>query len=262
MIFFYIFTDNDMITSFSNPNYQLNDADALNSNLPASQYYHDNGTHIYDEPANLVAMDDDEDVSMDTTTKSNSSSKRRKKYAHMDANTMGVVGSASVSPSYMSMTSPDSMTSEEQYSVESGFLSPGERTASMVEIEHTEPLSTDSDGQTSDANSTNDNRRRKGGFLGYYASLEKSVKERNSGKRSSSRDQAEAESEETEDDGKSSGDDSGAISGTTPITPASTAESNASGASKTDRRSVLTSFIYSSAIALFGSLASEANELI
>ena len=215
-----------MITSFSNPNYQLNDADALNSNLPASQYYHDNGTHICDEPANLVAMDD-QDVTMDTT-KSNTSSKRRKKYAHIDANSMGVVQSAFVSLSQFQ--SPDSVTSEEQYSVESGFLSPGERTASMVEIEHTD---SDGGGQTADASSTNDNTRLKGGFLGYYASLEKSVKERYAGT------QAEAEAEETEDDGKSSGDDSGAISGTTPITPASTAESNASGTGKTDRRLVL-----------------------
>ena len=221
-----------MITSFSNPNYQLNDADALNSNLPASQYYHDNGTHIYDEPANLVAMDD-EDVSMDTTTNSkssnsaSSSSKRRKKYAHMDADTMGV------SPSHM--TSPESMTSsEEQYSVESGFLSPGERTASMVEIEHNELSSTDSDGGQTGNDDSSDTCRRKrgGGFLGYYASLEKSVKERNSGKQGSSHDKTEAE--EAEDDGKSSGDDSGV-----PVTPASAAESNASGASgasRTDKR--------------------------
>ena len=211
-----------MITSFSNPNYQLNDADALNSNLPASQYYHDNATHIYDEPANLVTMDD-EDVSMDTTkSNSTSSTKRRKKYAHMDANTMGV------SPSHM--TSPESMTSsEEQYSVESGFLSPGERTASMVEIEHNELSSTDSDGgQTgSDDASAPSRRKRGGGFLGYYASLEKSVKERNSGKQES----LDKTAEEAEDDGKSSGDDSGV-----PVTPASTTESNASGASKTDKR--------------------------
>ena len=210
-----------MITSFSNPNYQLNDADALNSNLPASQYYHDNATHIYDEPANLVTMDD-EDVSMDTTkSNSTSSTKRRKKYAHMDANTMGV------SPSHM--TSPESMTSsEEQYSVESGFLSPGERTASMVEIEHNELSSTDSDGgQTGNDDNNAPSRRKRGGFLGYYASLEKSVKERNSGKEES-RDKT---AEEAEDDGKSSGDDSGV-----PVTPASTAESNASGASKTDKR--------------------------
>ena len=57
-----------MITSFSNPNYQLNDA--LNSNLPASRYLHDNETHIYED---LVTRDDDQ------TRKHNSAAKRRQK---------------------------------------------------------------------------------------------------------------------------------------------------------------------------------------
>ncbi len=68
-----------MITSFSNPNYQLNDA--LNSNLPQYQQhdYHDN--HIYHE---LVTSHDSDDV---VTSQSNnaSASKRRKKYAVLDA---------------------------------------------------------------------------------------------------------------------------------------------------------------------------------
>jgi hypothetical protein len=44
----FVFAD-DMITSFSNPNYTLITDDALNSNLPSTQYYNDNSSHIYDE---------------------------------------------------------------------------------------------------------------------------------------------------------------------------------------------------------------------
>ena len=50
-------TDNDMITSFSNPNYGLNNADALNSNLPGSQ-----DTQFYDNDSSddgLYATIDD-----------------------------------------------------------------------------------------------------------------------------------------------------------------------------------------------------------
>ena len=202
-----------MITSFSNPNYQLNDADALNSNLPASQYYHDNSQHIYDEPANLTTSD-----TSTTSSGTNSASKRRKNYGNVDSNQLGVEGIDGQGGYF----SPDSMTSEGQYSMESGFTSPG-GTQSMVEIEHTEQ---DSEPESSTGSGTPSETRKAKGFLGYYASLQQSVKERNAGK----------PEVEVESDGGDMSECSGATpmtpAGVTPITPASTASSAQDGSQK------------------------------
>ena len=158
-----------MITSFANPNYQLNDADALNSNLPATQYY-DN--RLYD-------------TTDDTTSKTNPSSKRRKKYGNMDLNSMGIdVGDGMTMNMTNSISSPDSLMSpgsEGQRSLDSALTSPIEKQTEIVEVEH----------HDLDSNGLPRSESKRKGFLGYYASLETSTKSRR-------RDEEEEESEEEE----------------------------------------------------------------
>ena len=83
-----VFSDNDMLTSFSNPNYTLNNAaDALNSNLPPggqTQYYDDNEeTSLYEE------------IDAQTTeAPTNGGRKSRKQYAHIDLSSMGIAPAA------------------------------------------------------------------------------------------------------------------------------------------------------------------------
>lgn len=136
-----------MITSFSNPNY---DADALNSNLPISQYYSD--SNLYE--------------SVDYPT-------GRKKYGETSA----LLSRGS------SLNSPDSTFSVDSHnSLDSGLTSPTEKTQLLVEVEHAE------------LDSGDDSYSKPQGFLGYYASLERSARSRQK------RTQQESEEEKSEDE--------------------------------------------------------------
>jgi len=151
--------NNEMITSFSNPNYTLNDA--VNSNIPSqslvtpTQYYDDNG-HIYDDINDVTSTSDG--------TNTSSMGKSRKKYAQVDLKGMGLGGGMSRDTSAQSI--PDSCTTP----LSDGATepeTPGDRTDNIVDIEH-------SGGETEDETGTHTSK----GFLGYYASLEKSARSR------------------------------------------------------------------------------------
>ena len=156
-----------MITSFSNPNY---DADALNSNLPSNQYYSD--TDIYD--------------SVDYASSSNDiNSKHRRKY-----NESGVESNALLSRG-SSLNSPDSTFSvDSRNSLDSGLTSPTEKTNLLVEVEHAE-------------SDSGDDGCKPQGFMGYYASLERSARSRQSKSKrvvDSEDDKSEDESEQHSQD--------------------------------------------------------------
>ncbi len=152
-----------MIISFSNPNYNPNEADALNSNLPISQYYDDN--HIYEDvDSNSPLLDD--------TSKTNSSLKRRKIYAQLDLNSMGVDPTdETLTPLSQdeNINSPSSVFSVDSRHSNDSFSSLTERATEIVEVEHTEE---------DDDMAPYAEMPARQGFLGYYASLERSVKSR------------------------------------------------------------------------------------
>lgn len=137
-----------MITSFSNPNYTLNDADALNSNLPP----------VYDNST--------------TTLGNGSTTKSRQKYAHMDLATMGMTGNTVLSPD-SALESPepgkaDSPTTAEDDSEIAN--SPADDCCSEEVVNN--PAEEPDEAVSSPA----DYSQHMGGFLGYYASLELSAK--------------------------------------------------------------------------------------
>ena len=163
---FLLLADTEMLTSFSNPNYLPNEADALNSNLP--QYYDDN--HIYED-----IIGDSTDGDTNSTSKTNSSSKRRKKYGQIDLMQMGIdlaPGDTHYTQANI-INSPDSAYSLSTESHGSTATTPAERTTSIVEVEHTE---VPSEGEEGDDGTYAQIKPK--GFMGYYASLEQSAKER------------------------------------------------------------------------------------
>ena len=180
-----MFADGDIIRGFSNPNYQLNEADALNSNLPGTQYYDDN--HIYEDPDLIIDSND-----TNLTSQTNGRTKERKKYSQLDANTMGI--DLNTDPIFChagTINSPDSIYSEIQ-SVSSTATSPVERTNNIVEVEHTEEISGDE--ERPDVKPQ--------GFLGYYASLEESAARRSAERQEEEEEESEEEEEEEEEEAR------------------------------------------------------------
>ena len=144
--FAFVFADNEMITSFENPNYHLNDDDALNSNIatpltPAgsSQYYQSD--QLYEDAI--------------------SNSKRRRNYANIDLTSMGIDLDRTVH-------TPDSECSlDSRRSAESdvALRSDGQDTS-----ETSEDSSDDSDEDLTP-------EPKRASFLEYYSSLERSLTE-------------------------------------------------------------------------------------
>ena len=180
LVLLWSFSDNDMMTSFSNPNYTLNDPDALNSNLPPSTEFFDND-NLYEDP----------DLLHTSTSKTNSSSKRRKKYSNMDLESMGIeLGDGDGGMMHNDLQSPDSVasTDSEHNSGGSSATSPFEKTGSIVEVEHRESNTDDESETYAEIKPT--------GFLGYYASLELSAKARQQEREGQESEEEEEEEEE------------------------------------------------------------------
>ena len=179
---FYIFSDNDLITSFSNPNYQLNDE--LNANVTSdSTQYYDQGTIYNDEN--------------DFNDQQTGPTKQRRKYAHIDLTSMGIElhngGEKKINSDNASLSSPDSLITSpssdgrsEDSILYSDIKTPTSTTDNVIEVEHNDSED-DSDAQS---NSGESNQPK--GFMGYYASLELSAKAR----------QKSREEEEEEVEGK------------------------------------------------------------
>lgn len=132
----HIMDDNEIITSFSNPNYTLNNADALNSNnLPPDQttteYYdnEDNSTTTTRNPFNTTNEDD-------RNTQNINNYEQYRKY----------------------ITSP--AESEGHFSMDSAATSPGEQNESIVSVEHND---TDQESPYTETST---------GFQGYYSTLD------------------------------------------------------------------------------------------
>ncbi|XP_064636339.1 amyloid beta precursor protein binding family B member 2-like isoform X3 [Lineus longissimus] len=151
--------DNEMITSFSNPNYHMND-DELNSNITplttpitptTHQYYQD---QIYADPDIL-------------TSSRNPTSKRRKNYAQLDLTSMGIdLNSEQRNYDQQNICSPDSLCSVDSAKSEE-----------FVDCDN-EPQQNDDNSEESDVEEQEVSTpyAEKSSFLGYYASLEKSAK--------------------------------------------------------------------------------------
>jgi hypothetical protein len=158
----FIFSDNEMITSFSNPNYHMND-DELNSNITplttpitptTHQYYQD---QIYADP--------------DILTSRNPTSKRRKNYAQLDLTSMGIDLNSEQQQQLrnndtQNICSPDSLCSVDSHKSED-----------FVDCDN-EPRPNDENSEESDdqEEEVSTPYAEKSSFLGYYASLEKSAK--------------------------------------------------------------------------------------
>ena len=163
-------SDNDMITSFSNPNYTMMSDDAFNSNLPSSQYYNDNESNPYSE-INFP------DPSTNTTQQTAQSTigKNRKTYAEIDLSAMGIALPGAENSSRQTVhkntsiiNTPDSVASIDSEGQDSaysgGITSPEDKTSEIVQVEHNED----------DTEDEADWKPK--GFLGYYASLESESK--------------------------------------------------------------------------------------
>ena len=173
-----------MITSFSNPNYVLNSADALNSNLPftQSQYYDDNG-HVYEGICSADSnASDDTNSPDDTTTTDVGTRKGRNKYAQMDLSAMGIdlpqVHQDLDTYGSMCSASTPGTDSEQQNSGDSAVQSPeylSSKSDGIMLVGHRDhEADTDAGsegGETPYGDKSNS-------FLGYYASLELSAKSR------------------------------------------------------------------------------------
>ena len=141
-----------MITSFSNPNYTLNNADALNSNnLPphTTQYY---------EP-------DDDSSPSSTGQNINSSTNKARTSANFgfesERSCSDNINSYNV---YEDVASPSE--SEGHFSMDSSATTPAEHTGGILAVEHTEEGDLDLESPYSETTSSS-------GFMGYYATVEK-----------------------------------------------------------------------------------------
>ena len=212
-----------MLTSFNNPNYELNDADALNSNLPASQYYTSSSVYSNSElitdnasPSTISTINSTTNITSTTNsvidngvanincsaatgrenaTKNKRSDKRRKKYAQMDLNdALGISSSAEHSQSSsledVRSSGENTPVDNNDPQLDSGLATPA---GAIVELRHSvseEPKVTN--GQSDDAN---EDGKSKGGFLGFYASLEMSVSQNQDEERRQSPEKPAAEAE-------------------------------------------------------------------
>lgn len=149
---FCLVPDNEIITSFSNPNYTLNSVDALNSNsLPPShqvEYYEtdDNGIYETIEPTRNCSTTYGQKYGENNTTTSDNINN---KYS-------GGKGE------YNYITSP--VESEGHFSMDSTATTPGgDQTDSIVSVEHTEQHDTDDESPYAETMSS--------GFHGYYSNF-------------------------------------------------------------------------------------------
>ncbi|XP_074650939.1 amyloid beta precursor protein binding family B member 1-like isoform X2 [Tubulanus polymorphus] len=207
--------DNETFTSFSNPNYQLNEDDALNSNIaspitPTSVQYYEG--QLYDD----ISPDILSTTRTSSSTTSNNTSKRRRNYAQLDIKSMGInLTDPSSRPTNCSRTrcgdlkTPDSVCSIDSqrsdddslpYADDSSLAYADESASDRQTVECSNNQETDDD---LDCNSlTPSYAETKSGFLGYYASLEKSLKaaETERHREAVSTDESEGEDDEDVDD--------------------------------------------------------------
>ena len=174
-----------MMTSFSNPNYTLNDPDALNSNLPLglSSAYCDNDPHLYGDDTPHLA----------TSPRSDAASKRRKKYAGLDMSTALQEDGGDLMV-HNDLCSPDSLASDDSSSAPSGGSGAASPVldATLIPVEHTEH----EEGGEGDEGAPLSGSGQ--GFLGFYASLELSAAARR--RREEEEEEKERQEQEEEQD--------------------------------------------------------------
>ena len=160
-----------MLTNFSNPNYESNDPDVLNYNLPASEYYSISQRYGNNEliTSNIETSNNPDINTAITDTLTNTAGKRRKKYGKVDLNTaLGLPSSAEQSQ----MLSLENFTNSENNEFhQSELIIP-----QTVEVSRKFTNWDNSDSVENENNDSKDTATTKAcGFLGYYASLEMSV---------------------------------------------------------------------------------------